>query len=64
MTITQARRLQVGDGVVYSGTIRGVVLIVKMNSTVIQWADGPALDIPHDQMQLIEKESKWRNAKK
>ncbi len=58
MTITQARRLFVGDGVIYNGTLRGVVLIVKMNSTVIQWANGPALEIPHDQMQDFELDVK------
>jgi hypothetical protein len=57
MTIQQARRLCVGDGVIYNEVLRGIVTAIKLNSAVIQFGKR-VLDIPHDQMTLIERTKK------
>jgi hypothetical protein len=54
MTIEQARRLTIGDSVLYDGAVRGIVTAIKLDSAIIQFGDR-VLDIPHDQMTLIER---------
>jgi hypothetical protein len=56
MTVKEARRLSTGQAVYYKGELYGVVTNIKFSSAFIQF-DGraTALEIPHDQMQDIEK---------
>lgn len=58
MTVLEARRLQVGQGVVYGGKLEGIVVEIHMDRLKIQWDDGDKGTrtwIDHDQMQAIEK---------
>jgi len=58
MTIKEARRLSIGDVVVYGDSVEGIVIDIKADSALIQWKKGPALNVPHNQMTNIQKRSK------
>lgn len=58
MTIKQARRLYVGDKVLYKGVLHGIVTGIKMDSAICMWQGRESpLEIPHDQMQDVGRDT-------
>lgn len=59
MTVKEARRLTVGDKVLYKGELHGIVTSIKLNSAYFWWEGRrTALEVPHDQMCDIEREKR------
>ncbi len=54
MNAKEARRLGVGDCIVYGDALHGIIIQIKFEAVRVQWRDSVAMDIPFD-AQVLER---------